>query len=118
MSNTIQSPESVIDREKLLDHVCGNTDLLREIADIFLGNFPNQLAEMRSAIEAKDCGRIAELGHLVKGSLSNFHAPAAINSALQLEQNGRQNQVAEAEASVVRLQQEVQRMSDVLDELC
>lgn len=118
MSHFSETVDSVVDREKLIDQVCGSTELLREIADIFLGNFPGQIREIVTAINSNDCDRVRELGHLLKGSLGNFHAPAAVEAAFQLEVVGRENRLTEAASLVKRLETEVQRVEFAIGELC
>ena len=86
---TSQMPESALDRAYALQRVGGDEELLKEIAAIFLEDYPNSLAEIRIAIANSDARRLETSAHTLKGSAANFGARAAVDSALRLEQMGR-----------------------------
>jgi HPt (histidine-containing phosphotransfer) domain-containing protein len=85
-----------IDREVALSRVGGDVELLKEIADLFLDDYPKLVAELREAVSAGDATRVERTAHGLKGSVSNFGAQAATNAALSLEKLGRARQLEEA----------------------
>lgn len=76
------------DRELALSRVGGDTELLKEIADIFLTDYPQALTELRNAIETSNAPLLERAAHGLKGSVANFGASAAVDAALRLEKMG------------------------------
>jgi two-component system, sensor histidine kinase and response regulator len=87
----------VFDKTVALSRVGGDFDLLKEIAVLFLDDYPKSLSELREAIEAGDAKRVERTAHGLKGSVSNFGAQPAVDAALQLETMGRTQKLAEVE---------------------
>lgn len=83
------------DREIALARVGGDIELLKEIAILFLEDYPKVLAELHDAVAANDAKALERSAHGLKGSVSNFGANAAVEAALQLEMMGRAKQLAE-----------------------
>jgi HPt (histidine-containing phosphotransfer) domain-containing protein len=89
--------EIVFDKAVALSRVGGDLELLKEIAVLFLEDYPKSLSELRAAIEAGDAKGVERTAHGLKGSVSNFGAEPAVNAALQLETMGRARQLVEVE---------------------
>jgi len=87
MSEQLQ--EQVLDRATALARVGGDLDLLKEIAALFLEEYPRELEVMRKALAAGDAYTLERSAHGLKGSVANFGAPAAVDAAFQLEQFGK-----------------------------
>ncbi len=87
MSEQLQ--EQVLDRATALARVGGDLDLLKEIAALFLDEYPRELDEIRSALAASDADTLERSAHGLKGSVANFGAAAAVDAAFQLEQIGK-----------------------------
>jgi HPt (histidine-containing phosphotransfer) domain-containing protein len=82
-------PEPALDREVALLRVGGDEELLKEIADIFIEDYPKVLSEIRAAIDGGDAKRLEVSAHTLKGSVANFGARIIVESAARLEQMGR-----------------------------
>jgi two-component system sensor histidine kinase/response regulator len=89
--------ESVFDRAVALSRVGGDVDLLKEIAVLFLDDYPKSLHELHQAVETRDARRLERTAHGLKGSVSNFGARPAVDAALQLETMGRAQKLVEVE---------------------
>ncbi len=89
--------EIVFDKEVALSRVGGDVELLKEIAVLFLDDYPKSLNELREAVQAGDARRVERSAHGLKGSVSNFGAAPAVNAALQLETMGRAQKLVEVE---------------------
>jgi CheY-like chemotaxis protein len=77
------------DRQAALTRLEGDADLLREMAGLFLGDYPRQIAALREAIEHQDADAIQRTAHTLKGALSSLGARPAAAAALALEDVGR-----------------------------
>lgn len=89
--------DGVFDRAVALSRVGGDVELLKEIAILFLDDYPKSLNELREAVESGDARRIERSAHGLKGSVSNFGARPAVEAAMQLETMGRAQKLAEVE---------------------
>ncbi len=87
----------VFDKNVALSRVGGDAELLKEIAILFLDDYPKSLAELRAAVETGDARRLERSAHGLKGSVSNFGARSAVDAALQLEIMGRAQTLVQVE---------------------
>src|ERR1700742_4141085 len=86
-----------VDRELALARVGGDSELLHEIAELFIDEYPRSLIELRDAIAKGDAKAVERTAHGLKGSVSNFGAAAAVEAALTIETLGRKQDLAEVE---------------------
>ena len=86
-----------------LERVEGDTDLLREMIDIFLEECPRMLADVEHAVAASDPKALHHAAHALKGSVSNFAAPGAATASFTLEKMGRQQKLTQAAAALTTL---------------
>jgi HPt (histidine-containing phosphotransfer) domain-containing protein len=89
--------EEIFDKSVALARVGGDEDLLKEIAILFLDDYPKSLTELRAAVDTGDARRLERSAHGLKGSVSNFGARPAVDAALQLETMGRAQEMVEVE---------------------
>jgi two-component system sensor histidine kinase/response regulator len=85
------------DRAVALSRVGGDAELLKEIAILFLDDYPKSLTELHEAVDAGDARRLERSAHGLKGSVSNFGARPAVDAAMQLEIMGRAQKMVEVE---------------------
>ncbi len=69
--------ERAIDVEVALSRLGGIPDLLPEVAQIFLDEYPPQLEDLKEALAAGDMSNIAKVAHRLKGELGTLGAVAA-----------------------------------------
>jgi two-component system, sensor histidine kinase and response regulator len=97
VKQAVDTSDSVFDRAVALSRVGGDAELLKEIAILFLDDYPKSLSELRQAIEAGDAKRIERSAHGLKGSVSNFGARPAVEAAMRLETMGRAQKLVEVD---------------------
>jgi HPt (histidine-containing phosphotransfer) domain-containing protein len=97
VKQAVDTSDSVFDRAVALSRVGGDAELLKEIAVLFLDDYPKSLSELRQAIEAGDARRIERSAHGLKGSVSNFGARPAVEAAMRLETMGRAQKLVEVD---------------------
>jgi two-component system sensor histidine kinase/response regulator len=85
---------SSIDREVALSRVGGDAELLREIAALFLDDYPKVMADLHDAAARGDASTVERTAHSLKGSVANFGAKSVMETALQIEDLGRKKQLA------------------------
>lgn len=64
----------VFDKADLLDRVGDSEILMEEIITIALEDIPRQLQQLEDALLAKDCSRIRQVSHAIKGCAANISA--------------------------------------------
>jgi HPt (histidine-containing phosphotransfer) domain-containing protein len=95
---------AVFNRELALDRVGGDEELLGEIVDLFLGEYPELLEQIQSAVNRSDATALHRSAHTLKGSLAAIGAEAAQQQAHELETSGRQGQLTGTAAMVTDLE--------------
>lgn len=105
---------SIIDTKELLSRVDGDISLLKEIVDLFLDECPALMSRIKDAIANNSSEELTQLTHTLKGSVGNFAAQYAFNAALELEQIGRNNNLAIASDIYNTLEYEIDRLKQAL----
>src|SRR5438445_251152 len=109
-----RSGEPACDEAGLLAHVGGDSQLAREIVQIYLSNAPGWLDGIRQAVTAADAAGLAHMAHRLNGALRNLAAPAATDAARALETAGRSGDLSDASEGLRRLEIELARLQDAL----
>jgi two-component system, sensor histidine kinase and response regulator len=81
--------QPLLDRAALLSRVGGDSELLRELINLFFEDTPGMVETIRHAIARKNASDLAKAAHRLKGALGNFSAYRTVQLAAQLEQHGR-----------------------------
>jgi HPt (histidine-containing phosphotransfer) domain-containing protein len=92
----------------------GDRDLLLRMIEAFLSETPMLLEDTREAISRRDALALERGAHTLKGSVSNFAARPAYESASELEAIGRGADWTKAAAVHARLQKELDDVVDIL----
>ena len=86
-----------------LSRVGGQVDLLKEVAGLFLDDFPRSLQQIHQALGTRDAETLAHHAHNLKGSVCNFGAPEIVNLASELERKARATDWSGADTLVAGL---------------
>jgi two-component system, sensor histidine kinase and response regulator len=97
----------VLDRALALSRVGGDEELLREIAELFLDDYPNLLGQIHQAVESRDPQGLERASHSLKGSVANFGAEPAYQAALELERLARSRNLAGVGAALQKLESDL-----------
>lgn len=105
---------ATLDLALALSRVGGDVALLREIAQIFLEQYPQILSDIRRAIASGDGPALERAAHFLKGGVANFGAKRAADAAFLLENIGRDGRwensaraLADLEAALEKLRPEL-----------
>ncbi len=110
----LQDRDSGLDLNVALSRVDGDEEILREIAQIFVDSYLDQLAEVRKAIEANDAVALHGAAHSLKGSVGNFGAEAAFQIVRRLEMMGRNADLTGAAQALAELEAALDRLYPAL----
>jgi len=114
-TNGSKFSEQVFDMTKALENVGGDMDLLKEIIEIFLEDYPNQMKQIQEGISSGDAVVLEHAAHSLKGSVANFAAKRAYDAAYRLEVLGREGDLGEANEALGDLEKEIEGLKDALD---
>jgi|HubBroStandDraft_4_1064222.scaffolds.fasta_scaffold239084_1 two-component system sensor histidine kinase/response regulator len=103
-ANTSITTAAGIDRQVALSRVGGDAELLKEIAQLFIDDYPRAMEDIRQAADRGDAKSLERSAHGLKGSVANFGAPSAVEAARKLESMGRAAQLSEAQQVIHTLE--------------
>ena len=95
----------------------GDANLLAEMAAVLLGDFPNQLSAIRTALADRDSKALERAAHKLKGSVGIFGAKQAYEASLDLETMARRCDFAGADEAFGALEEALNRLRPVLETL-
>jgi CheY-like chemotaxis protein/HPt (histidine-containing phosphotransfer) domain-containing protein len=107
----------LFDRSAALSYVDGDMDLLREMAELFLADYPEQMAKIQAAIANNDSQALMRAAHSLKGVVGTFAAKAAYDAALRLEMMGESADLLTAREAYTGLEAEILRLAAALSRL-
>ena len=110
-------PKSIFTREKLLEQVDGDEELLQNLSALFNQDTPIILEAIGQAIVDRDCERLAAAAHKLLSSLGAFAAERARNLALALEEHARLGNLEGAGQRFENLEREIDKIFDALGTL-
>jgi HPt (histidine-containing phosphotransfer) domain-containing protein len=88
----------------------GDTELLGEIIDLFLDEYPKLLSRIKDAVTNNQPEILQASAHALKGSVGNFAASDATAAAFRLENIGKSGDMAEAGEALSVLEAELERV--------
>jgi HPt (histidine-containing phosphotransfer) domain-containing protein len=112
-----RQPEKTIDITAALDRVGGDEELLKEIAVLFLGEYPDLLQKIRDGLDRGDSSAVERFSHSLKGAVANFSAQSAFSAAFELESLGRAGNLGNAESAWRNLDQAFAALRPALEHL-
>jgi HPt (histidine-containing phosphotransfer) domain-containing protein len=92
-----------LNRALALERVGGDEELLREIAGLFLEDYPSLISQIQQSLATSDAHALERAAHSLKGSVANFASEAAYQAAFDLEQIGRSRKLDRAAEAYDRL---------------
>lgn len=104
------------DWSRLLSVTSGNDSIAATITKTFVNEIPVRLAEIESAIQARDGVALHRGAHTLKSSLRMFGADAAVDLVLSLEQAGKSNSFDDAPSQAAELKDELTRIETAINE--
>ncbi len=106
-----------LNRAAALAQVDGDPELLTEVVDLFLQDYPRLLRQIKESAESGDHQSFQRAAHTIKGSLGIFGAQVAVKIALGLENMGRERNLEFADPAYNQLEEEIKRILPELEAL-
>ena len=93
--------------ERMVARLGGDEALTRQLVSLFLTECPRMMAEVRASVAEGSAEVMRRAAHAFKGSVSNFTDRGAVVTARELEDIGREDRLADAPATLARLERDV-----------
>jgi len=107
-----------IDRADLLKRFGGDAEVLRDVAEAFVGESPRLLSEVRAAIGESNCRRLEHAAHSYKGAIAIFSGAEAVRLASDLEQMGARQDLRGADRHLDQLEDHAACLCSQLKSIC
>jgi HPt (histidine-containing phosphotransfer) domain-containing protein len=108
------APSRELDLDAALSRVGGQLDLLKELAALFIDDYPNDLNQIRASLKARDAKQLERSAHRLKGSVANFGAPGLWALAAEIERKGKTEDWFGVPELVSQLEERLERMKQEL----
>jgi two-component system, sensor histidine kinase and response regulator len=105
-----------LDWQEALGRIGGSEAVLRDLAEVFLTEYPKMMADIRTALDAGSAADLRRTAHTLKGSAAVVAASPTVEAAQRLEKLGEAGHLGEAEATLADLEREVERLVPALRE--
>ncbi len=105
-------PDDIFDEQSALSYTGGDRALLKEIIDVFREDYPSVIRRLERALKSRNAEAVRMAAHALKGSIATVGSPAGRQTAFELEQMGRLNQLAGAEPALARLRQQLEDLEE------
>ena len=100
-----------------LDPSFEDLDLLKDLAEMFLDLFPEQLVEIQESVRGADGAGLRKAAHRLKGSVSCLGSTITANTLQELEGMGRDNDLNKAAEVYRRLEAEIATLERTLQKM-
>lgn len=102
-SKNVDVESAIVDKMLLLNAFDGDWSFFKEIVDVFLGDFPRLMDDLRRANTEGDCDLLLRSAHSLKGMLRNFQAESAAEVAFEIEKKARAENFDGVQANIEHL---------------
>jgi PAS domain S-box-containing protein len=93
-----------LDESLALSRVGGDAELLKEVVELFLDDYPSTFEKIKAAIASRNATALEHHAHSLKGSVSTFGANRAFEAAFTLEKQGRSGDLSGAQEGLQQLE--------------
>ena len=100
---------------ELLQRVGGDTELARDVIDLFRLDWPASLARVHAAVDSGDLEALQRAAHALKGAAGNLGAQPTMEAARVIEQLAQSRDLAAAAAAVAPLERAAAKLMTALE---
>ncbi len=108
--------ESILNHNKSIERFGGDTELYKELLNIFLEDYPEQMSRIEESIDKEDAERLTRDAHKLKGAVGNIGADNIYNLVYELEQTGKEGKFDPARNLTAKIREAMKCLEDEIDE--
>jgi HPt (histidine-containing phosphotransfer) domain-containing protein len=106
----------VFNVDAALDQLESDKDLLRQIIQLFVDQYPKLLEETRQAFSRSDCSSLTAIAHTLASSAGQLGAQRASAAARNLEQLGCQGNLSDVPQAIAKLESELLLLNSAISD--
>lgn len=106
----VETVEGDLVLDALIARADGDVELARELAVIFLDDWPKLSSAIRKAIDSADAPKLDRAAHTARGSLGYFSKGGAVEAASRLEKMGAECDLSNASQTFAELEESVSEL--------
>lgn len=100
----------LINREQVLDMAVGDVEFLAEMIELFFSYVPQQMNDIKRAIEENDSYKLLDAAHACKGTIGNYTKLEPYLLLQSLENDGKSDQLDESQIKFRSLEKEISQL--------
>ncbi|OEF95887.1 response regulator [Desulfuribacillus alkaliarsenatis] len=106
--------ELPIDLNRMVKQMGADKELMKEVINIFLEDYPQDIESLKQAIEQNDAELLRSVAHGLKGELGNLGVTKGYELAYELEKLGKYKSLDQEEAVnlLQQIESEIQKIKD------
>jgi HPt (histidine-containing phosphotransfer) domain-containing protein len=108
--SSVEAQLRQLDESLALSRVGGDVELLKEVVELFLDDYPSTFEKIKAAVAARNAKDLEHYAHSLKGSVSTFGAGRAFEAAFTLEKQGRSGDLSGAPDGLLQLEQALEAL--------
>jgi PAS domain S-box-containing protein len=112
------NPTPVWDQRHALSGVGGDERLLREIAEMFLHEYPQAVSDLRRALAGHDAAMLGRVAHRLKGEVGCFGAGRSVSALVKLEDDVGQQDFVRISRAVDEVERALACFRQALEKFC
>ena len=109
--------EAEFDYQEAVAGVDGDSELLAEMACLFVESYAEQVSAIGTGVARGDCKVVERTAHALKGAIANFSSRGAFERARILEEMGRRGDLTDAAQVFTELKESLGCLIHTLSEL-
>ena len=108
--SSVEAQLQQLDESLALSRVGGDVELLKEVVELFLDDYPSTFEKIKAAVASRNATALEHHAHSLKGSVSTFGANRAFEAAFTLEKQGRSGDLTGASDGLLQLEQALEAL--------
>jgi PAS domain S-box-containing protein len=108
--SSVEAQLQQLDESLALSRVGGDVELLKEVVELFLDDYPSTFEKIKAAVASSNASALEHHAHSLKGSVSTFGANRAFEAAFTLEKQGRSGDLTGAQDGLLQLEQALEAL--------
>ena len=112
----MQEDKTVFDKDEALKMFEGDEEFLKELVEIFVNDAPEQMSEIREAVDSRNSEALEKSVHKLKGAVAYFGNSATTDTAFKLETMGREKNLDGVKEVYGTLVKDVENLMNALKE--
>lgn len=105
----------IFDRDELMERIGNDEELMEQLIDLFLEDYPKRMAEIETGLSEKESEKVRKAAHTLKGMSGNLAFHQVYHTAKNLENTALEKKMDESEHLFKKLQLDIARVLEQLD---